>query len=202
VRLVAAKREMRRADQARAVAVISVIDYEKAQDDLSNAELAHKHAIADADLFDERLAFELRAAELGLQQQRLFVQDLQRQVDDLSIKSPVSGIVGDLLVDEKAAVSRDTPVMAVVDLSQFEIEALIPESYADDLQVGMQAEIHVAGKQYPGVLVAVSPQIVSNQVGSRVRFSGDIARSWSATTAGFSIASPHACWPSTTRANC
>ncbi|MDZ7769384.1 MAG: efflux RND transporter periplasmic adaptor subunit [Woeseiaceae bacterium] len=170
VRLVAARREMRRAEQARAVSVISVLDYEKAQDDLSNAELAHAHAIADADLFDERLAFEIRAAELGLQQQRLLVADLQRQVDDLKIQSPVSGIVGDLLVEQKAAVARDTPVMAVVDLSQFEIETQIPESYADDLAVGMPAEITVAGQVYAGQLVAVSPQIVANQVSGRVRF--------------------------------
>jgi HlyD family secretion protein len=170
VQLVAARREKRRADQAMAKSVIPVIDFEKAQDDLANAELAHRHAIADADLFDERLAFELRAAELGLRQQRLLVQDLRRQVDTLSIKSPVSGIVGDLLVEQKAAVSRDMPVMAVVDLSQFEIEALIPESYADDLALGMPAEIHVAGHSYPGQLVAVSPQIVANQVGSRIRF--------------------------------
>lgn len=170
VRLVAARREMRRAEQARAVSVISVLDYEKAQDDLSNTELAHAHAIADADLFDERLEFEIRAAELGLQQQQLLVADLQRQVDDLSIKSPVSGIVGDLLVEQKAAVARDTPVMAVVDLSRFEIETQIPESYADDLAVGMPAEITVAGQIYAGHLVAVSPQIVANQVSGRVRF--------------------------------
>lgn len=169
VRLIAARREMRRAEQAKAKDVIPDIDYEKAQDDLSNAELAHRHAMADADLFDERLAFELRAAELGVRQQRLLVEDLERQVEELSIKSPVSGIVGDLLVDQKAAVARDTPVMAVVDLSQFEIEALIPESYADDLALGMQAEIR-AGGVYAGQLVAISPQIVANQVSSRVRF--------------------------------
>jgi len=60
VALVAAKREKRRADEANALKVISIIDFEKAQDDLRNAELAHKHAIADADLFEERLSFEMQ----------------------------------------------------------------------------------------------------------------------------------------------
>ena len=101
VALVAAKREKRRADEANAVAVISVIDYEKAQDDLRNAELAHAHAVADAELFDERLAFELKAKELEVQRQEIRVEDLQRQVDALSIRSPVSGVVGDLLVEQK-----------------------------------------------------------------------------------------------------
>lgn len=170
VALVAARREKRRADDAHERGVIPDIDFEKAQDDLRNAELAHEHAVADADLFDERLAFELRASEYDVGRQELVVKDLRRQIGQLSIQSPVDGIVGDLLVDQKAAVSRDMPVMAVVDLSRFEIDAQIPESYADDLAVGMQAEILVAGRAYPGRLVAVSPEIVGNQVASRIRF--------------------------------
>ena len=170
VALVAARREKRRADEANEVSVLSVIDFEKAQDDLRNAELAHDHAVADADLFEERLAFELRASELELSTQNLRVGDLQRRVAELSIESPVNGIVGDLLVDQKAAVTRDTPVMAVVDLSRFELEAAVPENYADDLGIGMAAEILIGGERYAGTLVAVSPEIVDSQVRSRIRF--------------------------------
>ena len=173
VALVAANREKRRADEAHALRVISVLDFEKAQDDLSNAELAHAHAQADADLFDERLAFELKASELAVERQRLLVAELQRQVDRLSIRSPVDGIVGDLLVAQKSAVARDTPVMAVVDLTRFEVDAQVPESYADDLGVGMAAEILIGGATWPGRLVAVSPEVVNNQVTTRIRFDGD-----------------------------
>jgi HlyD family secretion protein len=174
VALVAAKREMRRAEEAHKRGVIPVIDFEKAKDDLRNAELAFTHAVADADLFDERLTFELRAKELSRNRQQLLVAELQRQVKELAIRSPVAGIVGDLLVEQRAAVSRDTPVLAVVDLSRFEIDASIPESYADDLAIGMQAEIILASHKYSGQLVAVSPEIVAGQVRSRIRFSGDM----------------------------
>jgi HlyD family secretion protein len=75
-----------------------------------------------------------------------------------------------LLVSQKAAVSRDMPVMAVVDLSRFEIEAQVPESYADDLGIGMAAEIIVGNERFLGQLVAVSPEIVNSQVASRIRF--------------------------------
>jgi len=174
VTLVAAKREKRRADDAHERGVIPVIDFEKAQDDLRNAELAYQHAIADADLFDERLSFELRASQFEVNAQELFVEDLRRQVSELSINSPVNGIVGDLLVEQKEAVSRDTPVMAVVDLTRFEVDAMIPESYADDLGIGMIAEIRVSGERFDGQLVAVSPEIINNQVASRIRFTGDM----------------------------
>ena len=173
VAVTAARREKRRADQAKERGVIPLIDYEKAQDDLRNAELAYEHAMADADLHDERLSFELRASEFEVNAQELMVEDLRRQVYGLLIKSPVDGIVGDLLVDQKGAVSRDTPVLAVVDLTRYEIDVMIPESYADDLAIGMAAEITSGGQRYEGQLVAVSPEVVNNQVASRVRFVGE-----------------------------
>ena len=62
--------------------------------------------------------------------------------------------------------------MAVVDLTAFEIEAQVPESYADDLGLGMDAEVLVGNMGYPATLVSVSPEIIQNQVTTRVRFSG------------------------------
>ena len=173
VAVVAARREMRRADQAKERGVMPIIDYEKARDDLRNAELAYDHATADAELHSERLSFELRASEFEVNRQELMVDDQRRRVSELSIKSPVGGIVGDMLVDQKGAVSRDTPVMAVVDLSRFEIDVMIPESYADDLAIGMGAEIQSGGQRFDGALVAISPEVVNNQVASRVRFVGE-----------------------------
>ena len=173
VAVVAARREMRRADQAKERGVMPIIDYEKARDDLRNAELAYDHATADAELHSERLSFELRASEFEVNRQELMVDDQRRRVSELSIESPVGGIVGDMLVDQKGAVSRDTPVMAVVDLSRFEIDVMIPESYADDLAIGMGAEIQSGGQRFDGELVAISPEVVNNQVASRVRFVGE-----------------------------
>ena len=50
---------------------------------------------------------------------------------------------------------------------------MIPESYADDLAIGMGAEIQSGGQRYDGKLVAISPEVVNNQVASRVRFVGE-----------------------------
>ena len=170
VALTAASREARRADKAYASEAISQLDFEKAHDDKRSAELAHGHAVADAELADERLDFELRTRQLELEQQELLVRDLARQVDELSIRSPVAGIVGNRLVDQKTAVSPNMPVLAVVDLSRFEVEAQVPESYADDLAVGMAAEVRVASQVRSATLVAISPEIVDNQVTVRLRF--------------------------------
>ncbi len=174
VTLIAAERERRRAESGYKIEAISQIDFEKTKDDLETARLAHEHAVADAELDDDRLAFELKTRELQLGRQSLLVKDLLRQVDELNMRSPVSGIVGNLMVDQKAAVSQNQVVMAVVDLSAFEIEAQVPESYADDLGLGMDAEVLVGNQRFPAILVSVSPEIIQNQVTTRVRFSGEM----------------------------
>jgi len=172
VTLVAAERERRRAESGYEIEAISEIDFEKTKDDLETARLAHEHAVADARLDDERLAFELKTRELQVERQSFQVQDLLRQVGELNMRSPVNGIVGNLMVDQKAAVARNQVVMAVVDLSAFEIEAQVPESYADDLGLGMGAEVLVGNQKYPASLVSVSPEIIQNQVTTRIRFAG------------------------------
>ena len=174
VTLIAAERERRRAETGYKIEAISEIDYEKTKDDLETARLANEHAVADATLDDERLVFELKTRELQVSRQSMLVQDLLRQVDELNMRSPVNGIVGNLMVDQKAAVSRNQIVMAVVDLTAFEIEAQVPESYADDLGLGMQAEVLVGNQKHPGVLVSVSPEIIQNQVTTRVRFAEEM----------------------------
>jgi len=171
VTLIAAERERRRAESGFDIEAISEIDFEKTKDDLQTAKLAHEHAVADATLDDERLAFELKTRELQVGRQSLLVKDLLRQVNELEMRSPVSGIVGNLMVDQKAAVTRNQVVMAIVDLSAFEIEAQVPESYADDLGLGMGAEVLVGNQKYAATLVSVSPEIIQNQVTTRIRFS-------------------------------
>ena len=174
VTLVAAERERRRAESGHQIKAISEIDFEKTDDDLDTARLAHEHAVEDARLDDERLAFELKTRELQIERQFLQVQDLLRQVDELNMRSPVNGIVGNLMVNQKEAVTRNQVVMAVVDLSAFEVEAQVPESYADDLGLGMSAEVLVGNHKYSASLVSVSPEIIQNQVTTRIRFDGEM----------------------------
>ncbi|WP_231916637.1 efflux RND transporter periplasmic adaptor subunit [Rheinheimera sp. SA_1] len=170
VALTTAEREKRRAEQGYSVKAISQIDYEKAGDDLNNASLQHQHAVKDAVLNKESLEFESTALQQELQRQTLLVANLSRQVDALQVKSPVDGIIGNLATDNKTYLTKNQLLLSVVDLTQFEVEIAIPENYADDLAIGMPADITLDQQTYPARLVSVSPEIVDNQVTGRVRF--------------------------------
>ena len=170
VAIEAAARELRRAETSWQEQIISLQDYEKAQDDLARAELEFEHARQNARLESESLAFELQTRGLERDRQRLQVTELERRVTELAVRSPVSGMVGVLAVEEKAAVTENQPLMTVVDLSAYEIEIQVPQEYADDLALGMPVEISFGRDTYSGVIAAVSPEVQDNQVTGRVRF--------------------------------
>lgn len=173
VTITAAERELRRAETARLTEIISLQDYEKAVDDVDTARLKFAHAQQNGDLEKEVMTFELKTDQLTIDRQQLLVENLRRQVVDLSVESPVTGMIGNLLVNQKAAVVANQPLLIVVDLSAFEVEMRVPEIYGDDLRIGMDAEVTYGGRSFPGVVTAISPEVQNNQVTGRVRFTND-----------------------------
>ncbi|MBB1280546.1 efflux RND transporter periplasmic adaptor subunit [Pseudoalteromonas sp. SR41-1] len=170
VELNAAERENRRAQLSIQKHLISQIDLEKAVDDLSRSKLTYKHAQQEVLLAKDTLAFELQAAKSDVTRQQLIVDDLIRKVSNLSIKASVTGIVGNLLVQQKAAVTQSQPLMTLVDLSNFEAELQVPESYANELGLGMEVELKLGNETVMGNLSAISPEVNNREVTARVRF--------------------------------
>ena len=173
VKLTAAEREMRRADKSIETNAISEIDYERARDELARAKVEYNHAVQDSQLESESLEFETETRQLAVGRQELVVNELQRRVDELAIRSPVNGIVGNVEITQKAVVTRNAPLITVVDLTAFEVEIRIPEAYADDLGLGLAGEIQYNGTGFRGELVSLSPEVVNNEVIGRIRFADE-----------------------------
>jgi len=171
VQLTAAQREMRRAEESIRIKAISQIDYERFRDELATAEVAFRHAKQDAELEKDSQEFELRTKQLALERQQLVVDNLKRRVDELTIVSPVAGVVGNVAVDQKAVVNANQPLITVVDLGAYEVEVRIPEAYADDLGIGMSAEVQYNNVSYLGSLTSLSPEVINSEVVGRIRFS-------------------------------
>lgn len=151
---------------------VSQFDFDKSKDTLARAELERKHAVEDAVLEKDSAAFEVKTARLKVRCQRLAADALRRRVAELEIRSPVTGIVGNMLVHNKDAVARNQPLVNVVDLKAFEVDVRVPDSYASSLEPGMAAQISHQGHTYPATLVAISPEVENNQLSVKVRFNG------------------------------
>jgi len=170
VAITAAEREKGRAQTAWDERVISERDYRRATDDLDTAKLNYDHATANAGLDRDSLALELRTKRLERDRQRLTVENLARRVDELTVRSPVDGMVANLGQSEKARVAESAPLVTVVDLTAFELEFQVAETYAGDIKAGMMADITLDGRKYAGTVTAISPEVRQSQVTGRVKF--------------------------------
>ena len=172
VQIRAAERELQRAQAAWESGAISERDLRRAQDDRETARLSFEHARQTADLERESLDLDLRSRRLDRDRQALVVSNLKRRVDELTVRSPVDGMVANLAVAEKANVAENAPLLTVVDLSAFEIEFQVADVYARDIKPGMDASITLDGAPQAGVVTGISPEVRSGQVTGRVKFAG------------------------------
>lgn len=152
--------------------IIAKIDYQKAKDALSSAEIRARHASKAAVLENDDVGLSLKTKINELDRQRLSMANAQRRVDELTVRAPVDGFIGTLSVQNRSVVAANAALMTLVDLSRLEVELEVPESYVADMGLGMKAEIQLGGATATGTLSALSPEVVKNQVLARVRFDG------------------------------
>ncbi|OWQ91360.1 efflux transporter periplasmic adaptor subunit [Roseateles aquatilis] len=167
-----ARNDLARQTKAFEAGAVAGMQVEKARDALEKARISAAHAEAGLGLKDDSLKFELQAKQQALQRQTLLVKDLDRQVAELELRSPVDGQVGQLLVAERANVAAGAGLLTVVDLTALEVQMQVPESFARDLAIGMPGEISGNGRDWRGLVSSVSPEVVNNEVAARIRFDG------------------------------
>jgi HlyD family secretion protein len=167
-----AQRTLERYESVGQVGIIAKIDFQKAKDALSSAQIRASHAAKAAGLEGEDVALALKTKVNELDRQRLSLANAQRRFDELTVRAPVDGFVGTLNVQNRSVVAANTPLMTLVDLSKLEVELEVPETYVADMGLGMTAEIQLGDTKATGKLSALSPEVVKNQVLARVRFDG------------------------------
>jgi HlyD family secretion protein len=172
INLDAERREMERMAKIVSDGSISINEFEKSKDRVHALEVQVNNSTQQNQLTRENHVFEVRTKKLTIDQQDLLVSDLQRQIDDLTLTSPVDGIVGDIKVNEQDTVVRNQAILNVVDLTSYEIEVLIPETYAESLQKGLPVKVKYRNQEHDAQLASISPQVSNGSVSARVTFSG------------------------------
>ena len=167
-----AQRTLERYDSVGQIGIIAKIDYQKAKDALTSAEVRAKHAREANALESDDVALELKTKTSELERQKIAVANAQRRVDELNVRAPVDGFIGTLSVANRSVVPANTALMTLVDLSRLEVEVEVPETYVADLGLGMKAEMQIGEVKANGTLSALSPEVVKNVVLARIRFDG------------------------------
>lgn len=151
---------------------VSQTEFEKAEDELRAAQLKAEQEPENIQLAKEVAKTDIQNAQLQLQRQQWVVDDLERRVAELEIRSPVDGMVGSLALNQKDAVSLHQALITVLDLSLYEAEIDVQEHYASDITPGMGVVIKLDGRDYSGEVIAIAAEIQSGQVKLRLRFTG------------------------------
>ncbi len=167
----AAERDLQRYQRGYDGGAVPQIDLAKANDSLKKADIALANAQTDARLQGQGADLDARNKRLLADRQRAVVDEVQRQVDALTLRAPFDGQVGQVQATQHTQVAANAPILGVVDLSRFEIEIKVPESFARDLSIGIPAQLTSgSGQPFPGEISAVSPEVVAGEVNARIRF--------------------------------
>ncbi|TGY33909.1 efflux RND transporter periplasmic adaptor subunit [Stenotrophomonas maltophilia] len=168
----AADRDLQRYQRGFDGGAVPQIDLAKANDTLKKADIQLANAQTDARLQSQGADLDARNKHLLAERQKAVVAEVQRQVDALTLRAPFDGQVGQVQATQHTNVIANAPILGVVDLSRFEIEIKVPESFARDLAIGIPAQLTSGnGQPFPGEISAVSPEVVAGEVNARIRFS-------------------------------
>ncbi|MGY1458700.1 MULTISPECIES: efflux RND transporter periplasmic adaptor subunit [unclassified Luteimonas] len=167
---VAAQRDVERYKRAFEGGAVSRNDYDRALDGLKKAEIGVASARQDFSLQGQGAGIDAGNKRLMAERQQAVVDELRRQVDALTLRAPFDGQVGQVQIAQGTNVAANAPILGVVDLSQFEVEIKVPESFARDLGIGMPAQVTSVGKAWAAEISAVSPEVVNGEVNARLRF--------------------------------
>lgn len=170
IALQAAERDLSRIERGFKGGALAEIDYLRAQDALKTAQIRWRNAVKAVQLTGTSAGFSVRTSAEEAQRQRLVVAEMQRRVDELNVRAPIDGVIGTTLVADRAVVPANAALLTVVDLSKLEVELEVPETYAEDLGLGMTAQVQVGAATANATISSISPEVVNRQVLARVRF--------------------------------
>src|SRR5690606_25677102 len=133
VQLKAMQREKRRADKSFSLRLISELDYEEMADNLERAQLEREQADQNLALSRDSIEFYDQSLKLQSESQQLVIQAGEPRVDELNVVRPVDGMVGNIEANQKHSVAPNQPLLTLVDLSAYEVEASVAEGTAGEL---------------------------------------------------------------------
>jgi HlyD family secretion protein len=176
LRLETAKRQLERAERTFGEGLSSKAEHEAAQDAVALATIELEQARREISLTGESTAFETTLREQELARQAAATRELEERVGSLTLRAPFDGVVATIAVADRDAVAPNQPVLAVVNLSSLELEIGLPEEYGSETAMGTPAAITFLGRDHPGRVTGVSPEVVNGELRATVAFEGDPPR--------------------------
>jgi len=105
-----------------------------------------------------------------IQANEVAVSIAQRNLDKCSLKAPFDGVVGKRMAQVGSFVRNGDPLIAVTQVDQFELDAKIPDSQADEVRNTGMMRFESRGQNWSVELLRLSPVIDSEGRTRQARF--------------------------------
>jgi membrane fusion protein (multidrug efflux system) len=115
--------------------------------------------------FISQNAYDSAESNLSVTQGTLKSNEAQAQLARSSLNyaivtTPLSGVVAKRYVQPGQKVSMDAPLITIVDLSQMELQAMVPANDIPELAIGMKVDVAIDGfgeRRFPGTIERINP---------------------------------------------
>lgn len=97
-------------------------------------------------------------AKLGVESLEIQIESTQKQIDDTYLKSPISGTVNRMNVEQGSYLAPGAPVANVVNINPIELEVYLTEEQVVTVKTGQKAKLTVdvlPGKEFTGTVTFI-----------------------------------------------
>jgi HlyD family secretion protein len=166
------------------IPVLSTIDAEKARLTVEQDKATYQQLVKESSLVDSSQQAQLRAAELSLSQVRLELQRARNNVEKMTLRAPIDGIVvmatvirnGEYgQIREGDQVNAGQQLLTIVDESSMVLNATVNQVDAERLKLGMHAVVRLDAYPdvvLPGVVDGIGAMAVNSTM--RANYVGEI----------------------------
>lgn len=180
--------------QSEASLDITQVNYETALQALNDAQVSYDRnkslfevgALSKTDMESAttklvNAQFTVKQAQQQMEQAKASLSTAATTYSDYSVVAPMDGLVGEINVEIGQMVSQATQSAVVVNINDVKVDATVPESVVNNIQLGTKVPVTVKilGKFVEGTVTAISPKASSTTMGYPVEVtienpSGDI----------------------------
>lgn len=104
---------------------------------------------------------EIESAKANLKKMQAGVDLIKQNIDDCTIRSPISGTVTKKFTESGEYVTPGTSLLSIADLSTVDLKIYVPEEQLGKIKTGGEAEISTdtfKDKKYKGEIIFISPE--------------------------------------------
>ncbi len=123
---------------------------------------------------DDAIRAQLEAQEVALQTTKAAYELKRKQVDQLTIRAPVDGLLQEVDVEVGQRVATGALLAKVADPKKLKAVLQIPETQMKDVRIGQDASVDTRNGIIPGRVIRIDPAALNGTVGVDVALLGPL----------------------------